>query len=137
MSFAYKDINSSNYQIASYFLKSYRASFDYNYTSHPWYIEPFKNVGFLNSKWLQLIKDFNFSLLPHSFGFRSDLNRKFVKTQYKNSELGISGVDPTWEKSFLFNRIYSLRWNFSKNLTLDYTARVVAILDEPDVDLDN
>lgn len=136
VSFAYNDINSSNYQIASYFLKSYRASFDYNYTSNPWYIEPFKNVGFLNSKWLQLIKDFNFSLLPHSFGFRSDLNRKFVKTQYKNSELGISGVDPTWEKSFLFNRIYSLRWNFSKNLTLDYTARVVAIVDEPDGDLD-
>jgi cell surface protein SprA len=136
LSFAYNGIENSNYQIASYDLQSYRGSFDYNFNSNPWYIEPFKNVGFLDSKWLQLIKDFNFSLLPHSFGFRSDLDRKFIKTQYRNADLGIEGVDPNYEKSFTVNRSYTLRWNFSKGLTFDYTARANTIIDEPDGDID-
>ncbi|MBT8295013.1 MAG: cell surface protein SprA, partial [Gramella sp.] len=137
VSFAYNQIENSNYQIASYDLKSYRGSFDYNFNSNPWYIEPFKNVGFLDSKWLQLIKDFNFSLIPHSFSFRTDLDRKFIRTQYRNADLGIEGVIPNFEKSFTLNRSYTLRWNFSKGLTFDYTARANAIVDEPDGDIDS
>jgi len=134
--FAYNDINNSNYQIAEYKLQSYRASLDYRYSYNTWYIEPFKNIGFLDSPWLRLIKDFNISLLPNSFGVRWDLDRRFIKTQYRNSELGIEGVDPNYEKAFNWNRTYSLRWNFSKNLTLDYSARTNAIIDEPEGDID-
>lgn len=137
LTFAYNDIQSSDYQTAEYLLQSYRASFDYNYSYNAWYIEPFKNIGFLDSPWLQLIKDFNVSLLPNSFGVRWDLDRRFVKTQYRNSDLGIEGVAPNFEKAFTFNRTYSLRWNFSKNLTLDYSARTNAIVDEPEGDIDS
>jgi len=74
--------------------------------------------------------------LPNSFGVRWDLDRRFIKTQYRNNELGIEGVDPNYEKAFTWNRTYSLRWNFSKNLTLDYSARTNAIIDEPEGDID-
>ncbi len=136
-SFAYNEILNSNYQTAEYKLQSYRMSLDYNFSYNSWYIEPFKNVGFLDSKWLKLIKDFNFSLLPNSFGARGALDRRFIKTQYRNDELGIEGVDPNFEKAFTFNRTYSLSWNFSKNITLDYNARTNAIVDEPEGDIDS
>ena len=40
-----------------------------------------------------MIKDFNFSPLPSSFTFRADLDRKFIRTQYRNENLTTEGVE--------------------------------------------
>jgi cell surface protein SprA len=134
-SYAYSDIQQSSVYRESYDLRSYRGSLTYNYSPEPLVVEPFKNFGFLKSPYLALIRDFNFSPLPSNLYFRGDLDRRFVKTQLRNSELNTVGIKPNYEKYFTFNRQYSLAWNLTQNLSLDYNARANAIIDEPAGDI--
>ncbi|MCK5368739.1 MAG: cell surface protein SprA, partial [Cyclobacteriaceae bacterium] len=120
----------------SYSLKSNRGTLAYNFSPQGGLIEPFKESSSMKSKYLQLIKDFNFSVLPSNFSFRADLDRRFVKTQLRNSDLTTTGIRPTYEKFFTFNRMYNLRWAVTKNLSIDYNARANTIIDEPFGDLD-
>jgi cell surface protein SprA len=113
-----------------------RIGLAYNWSSTPKTYEPFKNSKAFSSPWLQLIKDLNITPMVSNLGFRWDLNRRFVKEQLRNSDLTIEGILPTWEKSFYFDRNYNLRWNITKSISIDYMARVNAIVDEPEGDID-
>jgi cell surface protein SprA len=62
------------------------------------------------------------------------LDRSFNKIVYRNSNEAQNPSTSNIQKYFLFNRFYNLHWNLSKSLTLDYSARVNAIIDEPDTD---
>lgn len=135
LSYAYSDVTQSNYQTASYEYKSYRGSLAYNYAPPEFFVEPFKNVQFLNSPYLALIQDFNFSPVPSNLSFRADINRTFEKTQLRNADLTITGIAPYFRKSFTFNRFYDLRWDLTKSLSLDYGARANTIIDEPEGDI--
>ena len=135
LTYAYSDIMRNSYQMESYEFRSYRAALAYNFTPKEWNIAPFQNSSSFNSPYLQLIKDLNFSPVPSNFSFRADVDRRFIKTQLwgvdENNNLTTNNIDPVFEKTFTFNRIYNLRWNLSRNLSLDYSARALAIVDEP------
>ncbi|MBW8051634.1 MAG: cell surface protein SprA [Cytophagales bacterium] len=136
LTLAYSDVNSHNINTASYELKTYRAGLGWGFSPKAKNIEPFKKVKFLKSPVLQLVKDFNFTPFPSSLTFRTDLNRRFQKTQLRNSDLTTVGIDPTYEKSFLFNRLYALKWNLTKSLSYDYSATANSVIDEPFGDID-
>ncbi|MCK5701470.1 MAG: cell surface protein SprA, partial [Cyclobacteriaceae bacterium] len=136
LTYAYADATQSNVTTESYKLKSHRGTFAYNFSPQGGLVEPFKDSKSMKSKYLQLIKDFNFSILPSNISFRADLNRRFVKTQLRNSDLTTTGIRPYYEKFFTFNRMYNLRWALTKNLSFDYNARANTIVDEPFGDLD-
>lgn len=136
MTYAYSDAKQSNVNTESYLLKSHRGSLAYNFSPKGGMVEPFKESDNMKSKYLQLIKDFNFSILPSNLSFRGDLDRRFVKTQLRNSDLTTTGIRPTYEKFFTFNRMYNLRWALTKSLSLDYSARANTIIDEPFGELD-
>nr|MDQ3392955.1 cell surface protein SprA [Bacteroidota bacterium] len=131
LSYSYNDIHRTNINTATYDLKSYRGGLAYNFAPKEWSIEPFQNSEKLNSPHFQAIKDFNFSLIPENMSFRGDLDRRFVRTQLRNSNLQTDPSLLTFEKFFTFNRIYNLRWNLTKALNLDYNARANALIDEP------
>jgi cell surface protein SprA len=111
-----------------------KGSVAYNFAPKSTGVEPFKNWESLKSPYLKLIKDFNFGIMPSSISVRADLDRSFNKSIYRNDE-GLSEFS-NYQKYFLFNRSYNLRWALSKGLTFDYTARANAIIDEPDGDID-
>ncbi|MBY0434904.1 MAG: cell surface protein SprA, partial [Cyclobacteriaceae bacterium] len=101
--------------------------------------EPFKEASW-KSKWLTPLKDFNFNPVPTSISIRGELDRSFTKIVYRNSVSNqssggnVNTALPNIQKFFLFNRFYTARWSLTKALTIDYTSRVNAIIDEPDVD---
>ncbi len=134
--YAYSEIERSNINTAEYAFRNYQGGFTYAYQPQSNPIKPFENVGFLNSKWLKLIQDFNFNPIPSSIIINSNLNRTFLKTQLRNSDLGTDGIDPYFEKAFTFDRTYAVNWDLAERLTLDYTANVNAIVDEPEGDID-
>ena len=136
LTYAYSDATQSDVITESYKMKSHRGTFAYNFSPQGGLVEPFKESDALKSKYLQLIKDFNFSILPSNINFRADLNRRFVKTQFRNSDLTTTGIRPTYEKFFTFNRFYTLRWALTNNLSIDYMARANTIIDEPFGELD-
>lgn len=133
-SYSYSDIVRSNFNTATYEQRLVRGGVGYNYSFPDLNFQPFANVSFLQSPWFALIRDFNFSPMPTSVSFRGDLQRNFVKTQYRDENL--LSLEPLYEKAFTFNRIYDLRWDLTQNLGLDYSARTYAIIDEPTGELD-
>lgn len=136
--YAYSDELSSNHFTQSRFRKNVAGAVSYNYSPIAVSWEPFSGGEAFSSPYLQLIKDLNFSPLPSSFSVSAALNRTYSRTQFYNDDLGtpgidpIAGIDPNYERLFTFNRLYSLRWNFFKSLSFDYTANVRAVIDEPD-----
>ncbi|MEQ9285336.1 MAG: cell surface protein SprA [Cyclobacteriaceae bacterium] len=134
--YAFSETVTSGINTAIFLEKNYRGGFAYNFSPSPSPIEPFKNVGFLDGDYLKLIKDFNFTLLPNNLSMRAEVDRRFTKRQLRNSDLTTDGIDPYFEKYFNFNRSYGMRWNLTKSLSLDYSARARAIVDEPQGDLD-
>lgn len=134
--YAYSESLTSGVNTAEFREQNYRGGFAYNFNPSPKPIEPFKNVGFLDGKYLALIKDFNFSLLPNNLSMRAEVDRRFTKRQLRNSDLTTNGIDPYFEKYFNINRSYGLRWNLTKSLSVDYNASARAIVDEPQGDLD-
>ncbi len=134
--YAYSERDRSNFNIYSYQYRSHRGSVGYNFSPKPLELAPLKKSKAFDSPYLQLIKDFNVNFSPSNLNFRVDLDRKFTRTQLRNSNLGIEGIQPTWEKYFFFNRTYGLSWNLTKSVSFDYNARVSAIIDEPFGDID-
>ena len=131
--FAFSELEQSNFQIANYTVRTHKGILGYNYSPQQSSIEPFKNTQALNSPYLKLFKDINFSLIPSNLSFRADIDRRFVETQYREaSNLGTNTDLTNYEKNFTFNRIYNLRWNLTKNLSMDYAARANAVVDEPE-----
>jgi cell surface protein SprA len=128
--YAYSEFSRSNLQTAAYETRDYRGAIGYNYAFPNTSITPFKSSEAFNSPYLKLIKDINFNPLPASFGMRAELNRTFVKTQFRNSDLTTAGIDPQFEKNFTMNRTYNLNWNLTESLNLNYAARAFAIIDE-------
>ncbi len=130
-SYSYSELTRSNVNTESFVQRSYHGGLGYNFSPAELSVEPFKNVGFLDNPFLKLIKDFNFSLAPNNLSFRADLDRRFTRTQLRNGDLTTDGIEPFFEKLFTFNRLYNMRWNLTRSLSLDYSARVNAIVDEP------
>ncbi len=137
VSYAYSDLVRTDILTEQFLQKNYRGGIGYSYNNQPKYIEPFKKLKFLNSPWFKWLQEFNFNLAPNSIALRGDLDRTFAKTQLRNSDLTTRGIAPYYEKFFTFNRLYDLRWNLSKNLSLDYTATANAVIDEPYGDIDD
>jgi len=129
VSYSYSEAKRTNFTTQESLQRQYRGSLAYTYTPKATGIEPFKNSKGLTSPWLKPIKDFNFSFLPSSLGVRFDLERAFGKNVYRND--GFESA-PNYLKYFTFNRQYSMRWNLSKSLSLEYNALVNSIIDEPE-----
>src|SRR5690606_14627084 len=102
----------------------------------PLIVEPFKDISFLDSKYLQLIKDINFNFVPSMLSARVDVDRTYMKTQNRNDELNTAGVDPLFQKSLFINRFYSLNWDLKLNLSLDFSSSVIAGVGDSEGELD-
>ncbi|WP_394345419.1 T9SS outer membrane translocon Sov/SprA [Algoriphagus kandeliae] len=135
-SYAVGTVTQTNAQIQRYEFKTNRGNITYSFAPKPLTFEPFKNSEGLSSPYLKLIKDFNLNFAPTQLLARVDVDRKFLRSQYRNDQLSTSGVDPLFQKSFFMNRFYTLNWDLSKNLRVDYSASVMAVVDEPEGDLD-
>lgn len=128
-SYSFSEATRSSFTIQESVQRFYKGGAAYTFSPKATGIEPFKKMDAFKSPYWKLVKDFNFSLMPASISVRADLDRSFIKNVYRND---LSNSAPIYQKYFTFNRLYNLRWNLSKSLTLDYSARANAIIDEPE-----
>ena len=107
----------------------HKAILAYNYTHTAKFIEPFKKKIKSKSPWLGLIRDFNFNPMPNVLGFQANVNRQFGA--YRSRNIGGPDILPeSFNKFFTFDRLYTLRWDLTRSLTLDFTATNKAWIDE-------
>jgi cell surface protein SprA len=107
-------------------LDQYRASLDYNYTTKPLHITPFKKL-IKKDKYLKFLSEFNFNPIPNTLAFSNQFDRFYQQRRFRFSEDDLS----TWvNKRFLWDRNYNLRWDLTKSLQFNYNAVNSSIIDE-------
>ena len=135
--YAYSEATQTNFNLQENTRRNYKGAVAWQYSPKFKGFEPFKDSKALSSPAWKLIKDFNFNPLPSNISIRGDLDRSFSKMIYRNANSDAASSIPNFQKFFVFNRSYNVRWSLSKALTLDYSAQANAIIDEPDGDLNN
>ena len=122
VNYTYNEIYRSNTKTEIDLEKNYRGGINYDYEAQPANIMPFKNVRFLNSSALRLIKDFNFYLFPKSLSFRTELNRYYNEIKTRNINNPYLKVKPSFRKDFEWTRIYDFKYDVTRQLKFDFTA---------------
>ena len=114
--------------------KNYRGLISYIYNGMPPIVEPFKKSKSktLNSKYLRLIKDFNFYYMPSMFSITSDITRNYREVKSKNLDNPNLLIEPTYDKDFMWTRDYAFKFNLTRNLVVDFHATTQARIDDPE-----
>ena len=134
--YAFTEATRTNFNLIEDTRRNIKGAVAWQYSPKFQGFEPFKESKAFSSKYLALIKGFNFNPMPSNISVRGELDRSFNKIVYRNAVQDQGGAMPNFQKFFVFNRFYNVRWNFTKALSFDYNARVNAIIDEPDGDID-
>jgi cell surface protein SprA len=129
--YAYNEYSRRNSMIADYSQRQYKGGIAYQYSFPQKAWEPFKNVKGFDRPYLELLKNFNLTLLPSLVAVRVDADRSFTRTLFRSADLTSDGQAPMFEKFFLMHRNYDVAWNLTKNLNVNYKGTANAVLDEP------
>jgi cell surface protein SprA len=133
--YAYTEQFQRNYNIERDFRQTYQGAVGYNYNANVKPIAPFEKSKSktLSSRWLKLIKDFNFNPIPTGISFRASLDRNYAETTLRNNNEFAAEIPlpTTYDKTYFMRRNYGLIWDLTKSLKLDYNADVHAMIDEP------
>jgi cell surface protein SprA len=117
-------------------LVKHRGALGYAFNPKEKSFEPFKKIIKSKSKWLGLIKDFNFNPMPSTLSFKAELDRQFGAFRARNTVVNAFKLKETYNKYFTFTRTYNMRWNPMKSITIDFQALDSARIDEPNGRLD-
>ncbi len=110
---------------------NWRGSLDYNYTPVYKTFEPFKKLKG-KSKWLNFPKALGLNYLPQNIGFNAEILRNYYELQERDMEsLEGSKLPLTFSEQFLWNREFTLRWDLTKNLRMNFHSATHAEIEEP------
>ena len=129
--YSYMQTLSHNPLIEQDELRRTRGAVGYAYAPQIRPVEPFKRFIKSNSKWLAIVRDFNFNYAPSQISFRADIFRQFGATRPRNVGGGPYKIPETYNKYFTFDRFYILQWNLTRSLSMDFSATNNARIDEP------
>ncbi len=136
VSYSYTKTEKRNPLIESDVVEKHYGGLGYSYAPQSKFVEPFKKLIKYRSPWWNIIKDFNFNYRPSLLNFRADINRQFGAARAR--EVTIQGVAPspfkipeTYDKYFVFDRVYNLRWDLTRSINIDFNATNNARIDEP------
>ena len=110
---------------------NWRGSMAYNWTPVFKPLEPFKKIK-SKSKYYEILKRFGLNWLPQSVAFNTEITRSYHELQERNMEdLGGSQLPLSFSQQFLWNREFSLRWDLTKNLHMNFSSATHAEIEEP------
>ena len=110
---------------------NWRGAINYSYSPVYKSWEPFKGLKG-KSKWLNFPKAIGLNYLPQSIAFNSEISRTYYELQSRDLEsLENQNLPLVFDQQFLWNRDFSLRWDFTKNLHFNFTSATHAEIEEP------
>ena len=122
---------------------NWRGAIDYSWTPVYKAWEPFKKLK-NKSKWLDILKKFGVNWLPQNVAFNTEMTRDSYELQERDMESLTSGtagtgVDSrlplTFSEQFLWNREFSMRWDLTRNLHMNFQSATHAQVDVPYPDM--
>ncbi|MBM6993767.1 MAG: cell surface protein SprA [Prevotella sp.] len=110
---------------------NWRGGFNYSWTPVYKTWEPFKQTK-SKSKWLDIAKRFGLNWLPQNINFNTELTRSYYELQERDMEATENATLPlVFSEQFLWNREFQLRWDFTKNLHMNFQSATHAEVEEP------
>lgn len=111
--------------------ENWKWNFGYNYSPSYQALEPFKKNK-SKSKWMKFAKDLNFNYLPQNISFNSDIVRNYYELQERDVEnLDNHSLPLNWSSDFLWNRSFTLRWDLTKSLHMNFNSGTSAEIEQP------
>ena len=116
---------------------NWKGSLAYSWTPVYKPFEPFKKIK-SKSKYYDILKRFSLNWLPQNVSFNTDMTRSYYELQERDLEdLGATDALPaTYSSQFLWNRDFSIRWDLTKNLHLNFQSGTNAEIEEPYTQID-
>ena len=109
----------------------WRGAINYSWTPVYKAWEPFKKIK-SKSKYYDILKRFGLNWLPQNVSFNTDMTRNYYELQERDmDDLGGSTLPLTFSEQFLWNRDFSLRWDLTKNLHMNFHSATHAEIEEP------
>ncbi|MGV8945945.1 MAG: cell surface protein SprA [Lutibacter sp.] len=121
-SYAYNETYHKDYNVQKFSDQNVRTSANYNYSFKELLIEPFKNSGALNSKYLKFIKDFNVNLLPSTISANSNIIRRYNEQLSRSLIEGLPELPVLRQRHFMFDWDYGVGYNLTKSLQFNFRA---------------
>ncbi|UOK43985.1 cell surface protein SprA [Flavobacterium enshiense] len=122
-SHSYNEMNHHDFQIESMLDQQVRTSADYAFAFKPNSVEPLKNTKFMKkSSYWKLLSDFNFSYLPTTVSFSTNILRQYNRQEFRQVEVEGIGLDPLYRRNYLYNFNYGFNYSFSKALRFSYNV---------------
>ena len=109
----------------------WRGALNYSYSPVFKTWEPFGKLKG-KSKWLAFPKAIGLNYLPQSISFNTQISRDYYEQQLRDLEsLENQKLPLIFDQQFLWNRDFSLRWDFTKNLHFNFQSGTRAQIEEP------
>jgi len=125
LNYSFNQTEHRDFEIEDALDQNVRVGANYNFNFNPIKIEPFKkNDSLFKSKYLKLLKDFNFNLLPTSFSLNADIIRQFNKQKFREIDLGGGniGLEELFRRNYTFDFQYTINYDLTDALSLNFTA---------------
>ena len=111
---------------------SWRGAMNYSWTPVYKAWEPFKKLIKSKSKYYDILKRFGLNWLPQNISFSTEMVRRYYELQERDMEaLEGSQLPLTFDEQFLWNRDFSIRWDLTKNLHMNFRSSTHAEIEEP------
>ncbi len=126
VSYAYSESQAHNEVVSKDAVQQHRGQLDYNYALPALSLQPFKNLS--KSNWLKPITELNLDPLPKTFAFSTVIDRRFGERDYRFSD----PIFKTWfDKRYTWDRDYTLSWDVTHSIKVDFNAANASVIDEP------
>ena len=110
---------------------NWRGSMNYSWTPVYKAFEPFKKIK-SKSKWLDIARRFGLNWLPQNLGFNSEITRSYYELQERDmQDMGGEQLPLTFNSQFLWNREFSMRWDLTKNIHMNFSSATHAEIEQP------
>ncbi len=124
-SFSYNQTDHHDFEVEDAVEQNVRvgATYNYNFTSKP--IEPFKkNDSIFRSQYWRFMKDLNFNYLPTNISVGSNITRQYNEQKFREIDLqaGNIGLPRLYQRNYLFDWQYTINYNLTKSLRLNFTS---------------
>nr|MBA2406969.1 cell surface protein SprA [Chitinophagales bacterium] len=121
--------------IQSDLTRQHHAELGYAFPGKSKFISPFENLIPAKIKYLKLVRDINFNILPTNLTFRTAMDRQYNQTLLRPISAD-EIIIPTYNKFFTWDRLEGAKLEISKGLNVDFNAITNTRIDEPEGEID-
>ncbi|CAG5086207.1 T9SS outer membrane translocon Sov/SprA [Parvicella tangerina] len=133
LNLSYNEVNKKDINTRYNNTKNYLVGFNYSFSKSPRPWEPFKGINFIRkSDWLRLLRDFNIYLAPKQIGFKTTMNRTYNEYAVRYNFIGGENLEfPQYNKTSNWDRDYTFKYDLTKALSFDLSAKNRSFINEP------